>query len=973
VQLTVKNPDGCSVELTSTDLNPGEPVTAVAHFTYIHEFVGWFDGDTLMSESPTYTFIVPTSPIILEAKFNRVLFKLTIITKTPETTTTKSQYYSEKEQVDIGVQESEYYDFEGWKTEDSTLVSENFTDVFTVPNIDTTLIANFVAIDVNLSVSPSNSENGSISEYQKTVKSGSVITLNAQPALKCIFSGWFSQDQKLYESTDYSFKIKKQDVQIVAQFERLYTFAASINSAGGSISGTTNGDYLPGSKIEVVAEVNTTFDFGGWYQAKNQVKNHLTYSFDMPEADVEIVAKIGRIYNYTVKSYNDEMGVVAGYASGTFSTIKPITLSASPSAGYVFDGWYTEKVRVGGSTSFSLETQEGDVNLIARFNMEGLKFVLQNDAYYIDSYSGSLTSFVVPDMYNGKPIGDFSIKSTAFGGGTLGTVVLPSIAYNLTSRDQYPFNGSTIEKVIVSEGAQNIGIKLFGACTIGSIQLPDSIINIQQDAFNNCKISEIELPENLETIGATAFNSTSIETITIPSKVTYIPSSAFRNSALLKEVVFSGNVETISSDAFADCVLLESITLPNTLKSISNNAFYKCESLTSIIIPESVTSIGNTAFRYCINLESVVLNGKIDTIKIDTFGQCSKLKYVTLNESVKTIEQTAFADCVLLESIALPKSLITIGTGAFYKCESLTEVVIPESVTSIGSRAYQYCSSLESVVVNGKIDTIKSYTFNQCKKLKNVTLNESVKTIEEYAFLDSTGLTNIYNGEGVTRIDMCAFSSTSLVKFPFPYVETIKWSAFSSCSKLEDVTLKAIRVIELNAFAYCTALLTINLSGTLQSIAQNAFRDCSNVTSIIINEGVQKLEKEVFVTFTSLKRIYIPASFTDFSVDPFGGFRSKSYDYVWFLSASVTSFPAYLPATTIGSLVLASNITSITPNITIGNIFSLNTDVEQVNLFKASYKKNTNFYAYSEVRQAGDYWCYVDGIPTKWADIPEDS
>jgi hypothetical protein len=45
----------------------------------------------------------------------------------------------------------------------------------------------------------------------------------------------------------------------------------------------------------------------------------------------------------------------------------------------------------------------------------------------------------------------------------------------------------------------------------------------------------------------------------------------------------------------------------------------------------------------------------------------------------------------------------------------------------------------------------------------------------------------------------------------------------------------------------------------------------------------------------------------------------------------------------------------------------------KVNAFKESYNKgNTKFYTYSDVRQTGDYWCYVDGVATKWADIPEE-
>jgi hypothetical protein len=103
VQLSVVNPVEGVVQLSSIDLNAGDSATAIAQPSNIYEFVGWFEDDTLVSNETNYAFIVPTSPITLEAKFARVLFNLTIIDVTPDNAMTiiSSNYYRANEQINL--------------------------------------------------------------------------------------------------------------------------------------------------------------------------------------------------------------------------------------------------------------------------------------------------------------------------------------------------------------------------------------------------------------------------------------------------------------------------------------------------------------------------------------------------------------------------------------------------------------------------------------------------------------------------------------------------------------------------------------------------------------------------------------------------------------------------------------------------------------------------------------------------------
>ncbi|MDR2266955.1 MAG: hypothetical protein LBE09_05165 [Christensenellaceae bacterium] len=74
LQLSVINSGNGVVKLSSTDLNVGDGVTVITLSSINYGFADWFDGDTPAREETNYTFIVPISPITLDAKFVGVLF-----------------------------------------------------------------------------------------------------------------------------------------------------------------------------------------------------------------------------------------------------------------------------------------------------------------------------------------------------------------------------------------------------------------------------------------------------------------------------------------------------------------------------------------------------------------------------------------------------------------------------------------------------------------------------------------------------------------------------------------------------------------------------------------------------------------------------------------------------------------------------------------------------------------------------------
>ena len=306
------------------------------------------------------------------------------------------------------------------------------------------------------------------------------------------------------------------------------------------------------------------------------------------------------------------------------------------------------------------------------------------------------------------------------------------------------------------------------------------------------------------------------------------------------------NITALPIQAFYKSTNVENLILPNTLITIGEEMFYQSK-LKTVVIPANATTIGNSAFEQCASLISIDIPANVETIGTAVFWGCSSLTTVTFEKGsqLKTIGggssyYGAFSYCTALTSIEIPASVETIGASAFKGCSSLATVTFENGsqLKTIGggsysSGAFSDCTALTSIEIPASVETIEASAFKGCSSLATVTFENGsqLKTIgggsySSGAFSDCTALTSI--------------------EIPAS-VETIEASAFKGCSSLATVTFEngsQLKTIEggypsSGTFADCTALTSIEIPASVETIEAAAFKGCSSLATVTFEKGSQ--------------------------------------------------------------------------------------------------------------------------------------
>ena len=383
---------------------------------------------------------------------------------------------------------------------------------------------------------------------------------------------------------------------------------------------------------------------------------------------------------------------------------------------------------------------------------------------------------------------------------------------------------------------------------------------ICDNAFANSAVIEVNVT-NLQIIGNSAFANSKLEKLEA-SGIGEIKDSAFANCESLSQISYD-NLGSIGEDILLDCpnFVFDTRNGCDYLKNNNSSSFilYKlntertlefngsfvaeCEriaarafessAITEVEIPETIKEIGNRAF-YKSELKSISLPLGLTKIDDEAFAS-SKLKSIIVPYTVTYLGSNVFGN-TSINNVTLSKYVTHIGFPFFKNMESIEKFSIDEA-----NETYK--------VLNGIIYSYSKDILFEATKVADLSLvssiDDKVKIIYDHAF-QSVGLSSI----------LLPFNLLSIGDY-----------AFEGNKDLSEIDFQPhLRYIGKNSFSR-TNLTSLKVSGNVGRIFNGYFDGLSEVTSLVLEEGIARVDEEAFAPLKELKEISLPKSLVDIGLN----------------------------------------------------------------------------------------------------------
>ena len=427
--------------------------------------------------------------------------------------------------------------------------------------------------------------------------------------------------------------------------------------------------------------------------------------------------------------------------------------------------------------------------------------------------------------------------------------------------------------------------------SLKSVVIEDGVTSIGERAFRYLtKVTTISLGSDVTRIGKSAFGTCKgLTSVIIPNNVTDIDDGAFSGCIDLETISFGSGVTRIGMYAFQGCTSLSSVNLPDNLTIIGGEAFRYCNNagFTSIDIPASVTSIGNAAFSGCTNLATVTLNSNPNiaaaaalippafdnntTIKMNltaTIGANGEywMTFYNKNYNFEADENTQVFKAALSEDKLTLRELtankiVTRNKPVILK--STTNHITLTRTTSASSNDFDTNNSLSGVsAAEGKEVTENPstiYALNsgaQGVGFYKVVTGNTIGVGNAYVTSTSTSdflpfVTVVASGNcGTTdhesdvtweltdkgTLTISGTGTGAMADFGWAYQDNK--SPFCNNTNITSIVIgEGVTSIGNKAFLSCSNLATVSIPSTLATIGDHAFHSCSNLTTISVAAG----------------------------------------------------------------------------------------------------------------------------------------
>ena len=298
--------------------------------------------------------------------------------------------------------------------------------------------------------------------------------------------------------------------------------------------------------------------------------------------------------------------------------------------------------------------------------------------------------------------------------------------------------------------------------------------------------------------------------------------------------------------------------------SIENRLEQTCSRILTVFVVLLVLvwpSAGRAQFNFITNAD--------DTITITGYagsGGNVTLPGVTNGYPVTTIGTGAFYNQINLTGVAIPDSVTSIADYVFYGCSSLPLLTIPDSVTNIGASPFWGCSNLTRATIPEKVTSIGDQPFAYCSDLTNISVSVSN--------LNYAGTGGVLFDKTMATLIECPAGLSGSYTIPGSVTSVADW-AFWDCSGLTSVMIPGgVTRVGDYAFGNCSSLTNVNIGDSVTSIGDNVFQMCPGLSNVIIGNRVTSIGESSFNFCSGLTNVTIGYGVTNLGLLAFSSCAS---------------------------------------------------------------------------------------------------
>lgn len=192
---------------------------------------------------------------------------------------------------------------------------------------------------------------------------------------------------------------------------------------------------------------------------------------------------------------------------------------------------------------------------------------------------------------------------------------------------------------------------------------------------------------------------------------------------------------------------------------------------------------------------------------------------------------------------------------------NMTSISLPESLTDVDANSFTNCKGLKEVIAPLAVYN-EAHGFVCFRDYENegmtLRLTGRGEMLKDYHF---DAFEKLVIDEGITGTKITINSEVlKEIEFPSTLIEMYP-SVIGGCSNLETVTLKeGLEKIGRQTLIKCEKLKSLKIPGSVKSMDNELFMDSPFLEKVVFCEGVEEIPVRCFMNCSSLNSVVIPES-----------------------------------------------------------------------------------------------------------------